>query len=291
IPNDIRLVNPYPESLYERILWTVVGTFTDYMMRKMFRDGLVSTEAEVIRETRLICEHAVQISSIMQKTLETNEIIEEVAKHGRTWIDAYVKKSFESCIEETFMISQLDAVYRAGRFFALHRLGQDETEGFKPYLKRILKWLREEFSNASTVALNPTYGHPDICAADADIIINNTLYEIKTTRYPEKSVSKDMNQLLGYIALAYYHERHPIEGGPPIFDFKEAGFLFPLSLLHLETSISVFLDSHRQYFVDRILEIRKEHETKLAAVEKQPSSVGDMEFSEKVRNLLDKGKL
>ena len=291
IPKKTGLINPYPESLYERRLWTVVGTFTDYMMRKMLRDGFVATGARVIRENYLICEYAVEISSGMSVANETKDIVDEVAKSGRTWIDAYLKKPIESCIEETFMISQLDAVYRAGRFFPLHRLDQDEIEGFKLYLKRILGRLRDEFSNASIIALNPTYGHPDICAADADIIIDDTLYEIKTTKYPEKSVSKDMDQLLGYVSLAYYHEKHAIASSPPVFDFKRVGFFFPISLLYLETSISGFSDTHKQFFLDRIVELRKEQEPEVSFIEKNSSNSGDANLPEIVRDLLDKGKL
>ncbi|MHA1962490.1 MAG: hypothetical protein ACW99U_19995 [Candidatus Thorarchaeota archaeon] len=80
-----------------------------------------------------------------------------------------------------------------------------------PYLNHILGWLKDEFSDASIITLNPTYRHPDICAADADIVTHDTLYDIKTALYPDELASKDMVQLLGYVSLAYYHMKHPIE--------------------------------------------------------------------------------
>ncbi|MHA2024686.1 MAG: hypothetical protein ACW98U_02200 [Candidatus Thorarchaeota archaeon] len=271
IPKDIVLVNPYPESLYERRLWSVVGTFTDYMMRKMFRDRLVAESADIIQENYLVCEYAVTVSSKMAEAGKTNEVVDEIAKSGRKWIDTFQSKPFDSCIEETFMISQLDAVYRAGRFFPLHRLDQDEINGFKPFLNHILDWLKTEFSESSIVALNPTYGHPDICAADADMIIDDTLYEIKTTKYPEKSVSKDMNQLLGYVSLAYHHKNNPIQSSPPGFDIKNVGYLFPISVICLDTSISTFTDSHKESYLDRILELKQDEETVGPADEKNLS--------------------
>ena len=84
IPKKSGLVNPYPESLYERRLWTVVGTFTDYMMRKMFRDRLVVSSADIIQENYLICEYAAALSSRMSEANKTNEVVDEVAKSGRT---------------------------------------------------------------------------------------------------------------------------------------------------------------------------------------------------------------
>ena len=290
-PKDTGLVNPYPESLYKRRLWTVVGTFTDYMMRKMFRDRLVTESADIIQERYLVCEYAATVSSRMAEAGKINEIVDRVAKSGRKWIDAYLSKPFDSCIEETFMISQLDAVYRAGRFFALHRLNRNEVEGFKPFLTQILDWLKTEFSESSRIALNPTYGHPGICAADADVIIDSTLYEIKTTKYPEKSVRKDMNQLLGYVSLAYYHRNNPIESSPPMFDFEKVGYLFPVSLLRLDTSISSFTDSHKKHFLDRILELRQEEESTVSVDDRNLPKSRNSELSDAVEDLVKKGKL
>jgi hypothetical protein len=290
-PKKIGVVNLYPESLYKRRLWTLVGTFTDYMMRKMLRDKIVASDAEIIKEEYLICEYAVEVSLRLSKTDSSDEIVDEIAKSGREWIDSYVKKPINSCIEETFMISQLDAVYRAGQFFSLHRLDREEVEGFIPYLMNIRDWLKGEFSDAERIILNPTYGHPDICKADADIVIDDTLYEVKTTKYPEKSVSKDMDQLLGYISLAYYHEKHTISSSPPVVDFKNVGFLFPLSLLQLETSISEFTNSNKQFFLDKILELRKEQEPESLSIRINVSEMRKRDLSKIVRDLLDKGKL
>jgi hypothetical protein len=290
-PKNIGVVNPYPESLYKRRLWTLVGTFTDYMMRKKLRDKTVAPDAEIIKEEYLICEYAVELSLRLSKADNSDDIVDEIARSGSEWIDAYRKKPIDSCIEETFMISQLDAVYRAGQFFPLHRLDKAEVEGFKPFLRNIQDWLKGEFSDTEVIILNPTYGHPDICKADADIVIDDTLYEVKTTMYPEKSVSKDMDQLLGYVSLAYYHEQHPISSSPPAIDFKNVGFLFPLSLIHLETSISTFTDSNKQFFLEKILELRNEQEPDSPSIRINVSEIGDRDLSEIVRDILDKGKL
>jgi hypothetical protein len=151
--------------------------------------------------------------------------------------------------------------------------------------------LKTEFSESSKIALNPTYGHPGICAADADVIIDSTLYEIKTTKYPEKSVSRDMDQLLGYVSLAYYHKNNPIESSPPMFDFEKVGYLFPVSLLRLDTSITAFMDSHKQHFLDRILELRQEEESVVSADERNSFGPRYSELSDAVEDLVKKGKL
>ena len=138
-PRKIGVINPYPESLYKRRLWTLVGTFTDCMMRKLLRDKIVASDAEIIKEEYLICEYAVEVSLGLLKADNSDDIVDEIAKSGREWIDSYKMKPIDSCIEETFMISQLDAVYRAGQFFPLHRLDKEEVAGSAAYSRVLFR--------------------------------------------------------------------------------------------------------------------------------------------------------
>lgn len=72
--------------------------------------------------------------------------------------------------------------------------------------------------NASHIVLNPTFsGSNDVGGADADIIINNSLIEIKTTIDANKNPNEIIRQLLGYVLLDYSNE----------YDIKELEIFLP----------------------------------------------------------------
>ncbi len=55
--------------------------------------------------------------------------------------------------------------------------------------------------------LNPTFeGSSDVDGADADLIVNNLLVELKTTTRPTEKTSEALYQLLGYALLDYVDE-------------------------------------------------------------------------------------
>jgi len=290
LPNHSEVVNPYPGSLRERRLQTVVGTFTDYMIRKMFRDGLVAPRAEVISEAYLICEYAISLAQKVSCGAGADDTVEKIAAEGPKWLDAYLSRPIGSCIREVFMISQLDSVSRLGRFFQLVNLSDDEIRGLRSFVGRVQEWLRTEFEESNRVLLNPIYGHPSVCAADADLVVDDTLYEVKTTMYPQRSVRSGMIQLLGYVSLAYYHEKHPMAVSPPPVNLKKVGFLFPLSLVRVESSISDFTDDQKLFFLRRIIELRN-REGEMSARARETSEPKDQDLIDIVRNLVRMGKL
>ncbi len=239
------LSNPYPKSLYERKLWSVMGTFTDYMIRKFLRDGLVAPHAQVTHETILTAELGLV-------RIENDDFLKESIAAIRD----YARSSWESVIPQTFLMSQLDAIYRSGRLHRIHSLTMEEVNGIQKYLSNTLVWLKREFSDCTNIILNPVLGHPDVCAADADVIIDSTLYEIKTTKDPASTVRRNVEQLLGYVALAYYHNNRPTGQSAPAIDVDSIGYLLPQSLIAVKTGIESFTDSMKEEFCIRIIELR-----------------------------------
>lgn len=250
------VINPYPQSLFDRRLWALVGTFTDYMIRKMFRDRVITKKARIIPENDLIAELAVPLldSQFGRDTIESKNR-EEFLEQAEQSIEDHRKLPWEKCIPQSFLMSQLDSLQRHLILYPIKKLTSNEIDGLTDYLAKIQDWLKKIFSETKRIILNPVYGHRDLCMADADIAIDNTLYDIKTTTRPEE-LRKSKNQVLAYIALEWHHEKHPIAKSPPLVELKHGGFLLPLSLRSVTFSLHDFADSRREEFCSKLLELR-----------------------------------
>ncbi|MBI3965791.1 MAG: hypothetical protein HY329_09165 [Chloroflexi bacterium] len=80
---------------------------------------------------------------------------------------------------------------------------------------RQLSWLfcdRQADWHEKTVVLNPTFaGSTHVGGADADLIVDGCLIDIKTTVQPRREVPIALYQLLGYTLLDY-DDRYGING-------------------------------------------------------------------------------
>ena len=137
------LDNPYPVSLGERKLWGLMGTFTDYMIRKMFRDKLIAGNARVVHEEMLVAEIvSTHLPDLVLGVRNVNyETLLEIDWRGEKWVQTYLEEPWDQCISETFYMSQMDAVYRALVVGKLHHLDRDELSTLKQYFGRVLGWL------------------------------------------------------------------------------------------------------------------------------------------------------
>jgi tetratricopeptide (TPR) repeat protein len=284
------MVNPYPDSLSKRKLWGVVGTFTDYMIRKMFRDGEVTDEANIVPENELLCETVLRIMpDLIGSAKEVNEMsLLTFSGQGDDWIDEHRENPWDESIPATFLISQLDSLYRAGKLSKFHGLSRKEHEIIRQYCGKILDWLRNEFGDCRNVILNPLFGHRDVCFADGDLVIDNTLLDIKTVQRPNREVNKSKNQLLGYAALAHYHILHPIETSPSIGNIESVGYLFPLFLSRYQVPINEFSSDSKTQFIEKLQKIQQEY--KLPSVRPQVSEFVKMRIEmKKVMALMERG--
>lgn len=129
-------------------------------------------------------------------------------------------------------LAQLDEFYRSARIDAqLQAVVQDflkTNRGKRPQFSDMLEYWKNSISQAllddlyalSQVVvkqytmfkiqdqeynLNPTFGEASeaIGGADADLIIDNCMYDIKTTIKPNRAISSWLKQLFGYLLLDY----------------------------------------------------------------------------------------
>ncbi|MHA1864040.1 MAG: hypothetical protein ACTSWA_09765 [Candidatus Thorarchaeota archaeon] len=264
-----KVINFYPDSVGTRRIWSLVGTFTDYMIRKMFRDGNVSTSIHITPEPYLMAEKAMNMvvrTLARKKTKES--VLEELGWVDPStdislqdqvveWIRAYKEEPWQDCIRESFYMSQLDVFYRIGMLGEFHNLSEEDEQCFQTFFQRILELLQEEFSEAKRVILNPILSHPEIVLADADLVIDSTLYDIKTVKESGRAIRANKDQLLGYVALAQYHETNKTEGRIQLNPLDSVGYIFPLALSSYKIEIPKFTKNKRLKFCDKLISFRR----------------------------------
>jgi hypothetical protein len=172
----------------------LVGTAYDYLLR--FR---LQREFPIARNRTWVAEFAVL--GIREKLLK------EEAKKALT----YAKGEYQSflsagqlsdrLLDACLKLSQLDEVYRSGKV-------PEVFEEIDPLDINDLRALSEVtdlslFKPKKVLLLNPTFGDASrmVGGADCDLVIDDTLIDIKTSKVPEVK-RDDFNQLVGYYLLS-----------------------------------------------------------------------------------------
>lgn len=137
------------------------------------------------------------------KTQDLIKIITDQYKETKINYDNYVKSGelTDNLIQNTIFLAKLDVAVRAGIIdstFDSHAV--EDIDDIKSMHSLIDKNL---FTAKNKCYFNPTFGLGSILVggADADLIIDNTLIDIKTSKYLTLE-RKDLNQILGYYILS-----------------------------------------------------------------------------------------
>ncbi len=106
---------------------------------------------------------------------------------------------FDELCYSAQILSNLDGAYRSGYFNPLWEPLKDITDELRAMLENFHP--RRKFRATSAVILNPTFALSHVVGgADADIIYDDVIVEIKTTKYLNPRIDY-MRQLVGYAAL------------------------------------------------------------------------------------------
>ena len=136
------------------------------------------TETDQTRKVRQIIEQAKKVHS---NYLSSGEVTDEV-------------------IESTLLLAQLDPVFRAG--FVDENIGTVHKEDVAD-LRNLISIVNPEVFRARELCLlNPTFGGGSrlVGGADADLVIDDTIIDVKTTKKLELQ-RKHFDQLIGYYVL------------------------------------------------------------------------------------------
>jgi hypothetical protein len=139
-----------------------------------------------------------------------------VASAKRSYLK-YLKsgKIDRTLLKNVLLLAGLDPIFRAGRGLEyVGRSDQNDIEDLKTLISLVDSKL---FRAKSIICLNPTFGKASqmVGGGDADILIDYTLIDIKTTKLMK--VRRDTyNQLIGYYTLATIGGIDGLRKGHPI---------------------------------------------------------------------------
>ncbi len=265
------LLNPYPDWVSETKSWAIFGTFSDYVIRKILLN-LFSNKIEssyVLASTgRRILKLALSdikdnISTPLTLQLLQNYPQQDIFGFYRgteSYIENFKNPSinWRDSLYEIFRLSHLDRLYREGKL-TMPQISMKLIQECIPFFKNIEQWLEYKFSSSKTIYLNPPLGNKETLYADADLVIDSNLYEIKTVLYPEKYISEDFHQLYGYIALFEYLKRHETlreYRGVNDQKIEKIGFIFPLFLQEITMDISRWEPKNRLKYLTQLLSFK-----------------------------------
>lgn len=186
IDNDSCISIPYVGKDHQALQSRLITDFFDYMENhidkcKPFRNHLDPKDENVLNNCCLVLGHF--------ESAHRNQLFEfSTSRFARLYGSTNFQDLFtlhdESYIEDLYNLSQI---------------------AYEMYQKRL---------NSERIVLNPTFeGSKDIGGADADLILNNTLIEIKTVLDAKKNPGYMLRQLVGYTLLDYNdkYQLHEIE--------------------------------------------------------------------------------
>lgn len=126
-------------------------------------------------------------------------------KYDQVKIDyeMYLTNGIMTCdlLKGTIFLAQLDSIYRSGRtdvFTPITEQDADDLENLLNVAKNV-----DFFSTSLECLLNPTFGEASklVGGADADLVIGDTLIDIKTTKNPKQQFLDAWLQIVGYYIL------------------------------------------------------------------------------------------
>jgi len=172
----------------------MIGTAFDYLMRFCLKYH--NPEAK----------EKTWVAEISCKLTEVNPPVHKKAvKNLKFAKDAYSKFLKNGVLNEdifksAILLAQLDPIYRAG--YVDENMGIVDNNDIRDLRNLISLVNIEDFKANSYCLLNPTFNEGSILVggADADIVIDNQIIDIKTTKKLE--ISREMfNQIIGYYIL------------------------------------------------------------------------------------------
>ncbi len=172
----------------------MIGTAFDYLMRFYLKYHNPKAKEQT------------WVAEISCKLTEVNPSVHKKAvKNLKFAKDAYSKflkngVLNEDILKSAILLAQLDPIYRAG--YVDENMGIVDNDDIQDLRNLISLVNIEDFKANSYCLLNPTFGEGSLLVggADADIVIDNQIIDIKTTKKLE--ISREMfNQIIGYYVL------------------------------------------------------------------------------------------
>ena len=258
------LVNPYPDWVNSLKGWGEFGTFSDYIIRKILLNLFPTkvTNARIIAEDgweTLIATLRLDVSPFLatvlpdvpKKSLFTFSEETEMAIVNFYDSQTHWKKS----IYEIYKMSCLDRIVRNDKL-DMPRFSRKEVDECIPFFSHIERWLKFKFTNSEAIYPNPILGHESTLAADADLFIDSTLYEIKTVKRPLWYIENEYYQLFGYVSLLEYLKENVSSWERSVVEWEAIdtiGYIFPLYMQEVTMDISSWDKNQRFKYLSELI--------------------------------------
>lgn len=180
--------------------YALIGTAFDYILR--FK---LEREYDGVDSRPWIAHQGLQFAEMAGMATESStgqalsDILSDAERLHREYLDS--GRMTDELLAATLDLGRLDWIYRSGR--VSDEFGE-APEGDIDDLRQLYDIVPEdEFSEADTVLLNPTFGSASslVNGADADIVLDSTLIDIKTVKDAKLKIDY-WRQLVGYCVLA-----------------------------------------------------------------------------------------
>lgn len=182
----------------------IVGTAFDYLMRFYLQQHNKNTFIQ--RDTWVADDSYKKLINFFSKSDKykaLSKIIIAQYDQTKTNYSKYISDGqlTDSLIANTIFLAKLDCGFRAG--IVGQNFDNHDPEDVKDLRSLISIVDKKHFTAKHKCYLNPTFGKGSILVggADADLIIDNTLIDIKATKYL-KLEREHLNQVIGYYILS-----------------------------------------------------------------------------------------
>jgi hypothetical protein len=150
--------------------------------------------------------------------------VTEILRYAKSVYNRYLNtsKMDRDLFKAVLLLAQVDVIYRAG--LVDENLGNVDENDIKD-LQNLISIVRPEYFKAKKICvLNPTFGKASqlVGGADCDLIIDDAIIDIKTTKKLEFSRNY-FDQLIGYYVL---YKIGGIDGLPSDVEIKRLGIYF-----------------------------------------------------------------
>ena len=211
------------------------------LCKKLCDDSVIEKAKEIIIKYPQI--------SIPEVYNQVSEIQQNAGKQYNNFINNGIVD--DELLKTVISLAKVDLIYRA-RFIG-ENLGVAEEKDIED-LRNLISTVPEDVFSANEVCiLNPTFNEASrmVGGADADIIIDDTLIDIKTVKDMKLSRS-DFNQLIGYYIL---YKIGKVDGLSPQHEINKIGIYFSrYGYLHIIDLVDVINYNTFPEFIERFKE-------------------------------------
>ena len=228
--------------------YSLVGTAFDYLIRfileyhnpQAITSSWVSEQVpEFLDKIKIIGDKEKGLEVISKLKNFTQEINDFAREQHKAFMDTGTVngKLLHACL----LLAQTDVIYRTGK---PHKGYGEVEEGDMDDLFELMKTINiKDFVAKEYILLNPTFGEASnlVGGADADIIMDGVLIDIKTTKYLTFK-REYFDQLIGYYILSKIGGIDGVKEKPEI---KELGIYFSRQAKLVKFSVNEVIDDEK----------------------------------------------